>query len=455
MVTLGQWKRAEASLSDAILVHSNPVIRFPNLSRRHPITMQLFALGVNHTTATVDLREKLNFSNEELPIALRDLVRHTPSEEAVIVSTCNRTELYCSPCRDAGPMIDWLGRFHQIPNDSLLDSLYVHSQEFAVNHLLRVASGLDSMVLGEPQILGQLKTAYRAANQAGTVGTMLGRLFQHSFAAAKQVRTDTAIGSSAVSVAFAAVRLAQQIFGKFHARTALLIGAGETIELAARHLHENQLGRMVVANRTLERARGLATEFGGYAITLPEIDAHLAEADIVIASTGSPDPVLRAASVKAAIAQRKHRPMFIVDIAVPRDVEPEAGKLEDVYLYTVDDLNEVIQDNLRGRREAARQAEEIIETQTSHFVHWMRSRDSVDTIRQLRQMTENTKQITLSKAKKMIEAGKSPQEALDYLAHALTNNLLHAPCVELKHAAANGEEEFLASARRLYQLNVE
>jgi len=414
--------------------------------------MQLFALGVNHHTATVDLREKLNFSSEELPYALRDLVQNTPTEEAVIISTCNRTELYCSPCREAGPMIEWLGRFHKIPAERLIKSLYVHSQDLAVRHLLRVASGLDSMVLGEPQILGQLKTAFRAATEAGTVGVLLGRLFQHSFAAAKQVRTDTAIGSSAISVAFAAVRLAQQIFGKLDKRTALLIGAGETIELAARHLHENQLGRMIVANRTLERARALATEFNGYAITLPEINAHLAEADIVIASTGSPYPVLYADQIKTAIASRRHRPMFIVDIAVPRDVESSAGELEDVYLYTVDDLNEVIEENLRSRRQAALQAEEIIETQASHFVHWMRSRKSVSTICELRQQTETVKYLTLQKAKKMLKNGKSPEQALHFLAHALTNHLLHAPCVELKQAAASGEEDFLIAARRLYQL---
>ncbi len=414
--------------------------------------MQLFAIGVNHTTAAVELREKLNFSSEELPYALRDLVQHTQAEEAVIVSTCNRTELYVAQCHDVGPIVHWLGRFHGMPVAQLQPALYVHSRQTAVNHLLRVACGLDSMVLGEPQILGQLKSAFRTAREAQTVGILLGRLFQHSFATAKQVRTDTAIGSSPISVAFAAVRLAQQIFGRFDKQTALLIGAGETMELAARHLHENQLARMVVANRTLERARNLATEFGGYAITLDEIPAHLAEADIVIASTGSPHHVLSAEQVKKAIAQRKHRPMFIVDIAVPRDVEPAAGKLADVYLYTVDDLNEVIQENLRSRRQAAQQAEEIVETQASHFARWMQSRSSVRVICDLRQHTEVAKQRLLRKANRMIQAGKPPEEALDFLARTLSNTLLHAPCVQLKQAAANGEEELLSTARRLYQL---
>jgi len=312
--------------------------------------MQLFALGLNHTTAPVEIREQINFTPDRLKQALPDIIERELAQEVVILSTCNRTELYCVlDCDTTQAIINWLSHFHNVPLQRLQDYLYTYSQSEAVRHLLRVACSLDSMILGEPQILGQIKSAYNSARDKGTTAKLLNKLFEHSFSVAKQVRTDTAIGSSPVSVAFAAVRLAQQIFGDLSGYTALLIGAGETIELAARHLHESQINRMIVANRTIERARTLAKEFAGYAITLEEIPLHLAEADIVISSTASPDYILTQADVKQAIKQRKHRPIFIVDIAVPRDIDPAVETLDDVYLYSVDDLNEVIQENLRSR----------------------------------------------------------------------------------------------------------
>ncbi|MCP4702869.1 MAG: glutamyl-tRNA reductase [Gammaproteobacteria bacterium] len=414
--------------------------------------MQLFAFGVNHTTASVEIREQLSFSPERLPHALHDLIQQAPVQEAVILSTCNRTEVYCNVNKDGAPLIDWFNRFHAMPRKALNKYLYTYSDHRAVRHLLRVACGLDSMVLGEPQILGQIKTAYDAAQQAGTLGTLLNKLFQYSFAAAKQVRTDTAIGSSPVSVAFAAVRLAQQIFGDLNAHTALLIGAGETIELAARHLHENGLSRMVVANRTLDRARQLATEFGGYAITLPEIIAHLAEADVVISSTASNTPIISADHVKQAIKARKRRPIFMVDIAVPRDIDPQAGELEDVYLYSVDDLNEVIQENLRSRQEAARQAEEIINARVTHFIGWLQSLGAVETIRDVRTQAGQARLRLTEKAKRMLKNGRPPHEVIDYLAHTLTNTLLHAPCAQLRQAGYNGRQEMVDAARQLFDL---
>lgn len=418
--------------------------------------MQLFAIGVNHTTASVDVRERISFSMEQLSHALNDLTQRTCAQEAIILSTCNRTELYCSVDTeqhvDSRAMVEWFSHYHAVPTELLNPALYIHQEDAAIRHLMRVACGLDSMVLGEPQILGQLKDAFQTAQEAGTVGSLLGRLFQHSFAVAKQVRTDTAIGSSPVSVAFAAVRLAQQIFGDLSNRTALLIGAGETIELAARHLHENKLGRMVVANRTLERARQLALDLGGYAITLPEIEQHLAEADVVIASTASPTPILGVEAVKKAIKARKRQPMFMVDIAVPRDIEPAVGDLDDVYLYSVDDLNEVIQENMRSRAQAAQQAEEIIDTQTDHFSGWLRSLGAVETICHIRDQGNVTREQLLNKALRMLDNGKSPQEALEFLAHTLTNKLLHAPCNELRRAGYNGDYEFLEVARQLFQL---
>ncbi|MCK5664254.1 MAG: glutamyl-tRNA reductase, partial [Thiotrichaceae bacterium] len=278
--------------------------------------MQLFAFGLNHNTAPIQIREQVNFSPERLKHALHDLINRDLVQEVVIISTCNRTELYYAVEEDTTPaIINWLSQYHNISSEILSEHLYTYKQSDLVRHLFRVACGLDSMILGEPQILGQIKTAYNTAHKLGTTSRLLNKLFEHSFFIAKQVRTDTAIGSSPVSVAFAAVRLAQQIFGDLSENTALLIGAGETIELAARHLHENQLSRMIVANRTIERARKVAKEFSGYAITLEEIPVHLAEADIVIASTGSSLPILTKVEVEEAIKIRKHRPIFMVDIA--------------------------------------------------------------------------------------------------------------------------------------------
>jgi glutamyl-tRNA reductase len=415
--------------------------------------MQLIAFGINHTTASVDVRERLSFAPEQIPYALHELTQATAAREAVILSTCNRTEIYCGlddACQDQ--IVAWLAHYQQMPLETLRQYLYTYDTNSAVRHLLRVACGLDSMVLGEPQILGQLKSAYHTAQAHNTTGLLLSKLFQYSFSTAKQVRTDTAIGSSPISVAFAAVRLAQQIFGDLSQQTALLIGAGETIELAARHLKENGLKRMIVANRTLERARQLATEMGGYAITLPEIDAHLAEADVVISSTASTEPIVKLAPVQKAIKTRKHRPVFMVDIAVPRDIESQIGELEDVYLYTVDDLNEVIQENLRSREQAAKQAEEMIDSHVSHFIDWLKSRSTVDTISAIRGNAENVRDEVLEKAQRLLQRGKTPEECLQFLAHTLTNKLLHTPTVQLRQAGYNGNDDVVHSARVLYQL---
>jgi len=418
--------------------------------------MQLFAFGLNHTTAPVDIREKVNFSPDRLNHALQDLLERELAKEAVIVSTCNRSEVYCSlECDTRHAIINWLSHYHNISNQLLKQHIYTYRDAEVVRHLLRVACGLDSMILGEPQILGQLKTAYTIAREQKTASKLLSKLFEHSFSVAKQVRTDTAIGSSPVSVAFAAVRLAQQIFGDLGNTTALLIGAGETIELAARHLHENRLGRMIVANRTIERARHVAKEFGGYAITLEEISIHLAEADVVISSTSSPTHILTAADIKRAIKIRKHRPMFMVDIAVPRDIDPHVGKLEDVYLYSVDDLNEVIQENLRSRRQAALQAEEIIETQVTHFMAWWSSLGTVAIICDLRDHAQQIREHVVAKAKRMLDNGKTPYEVIDYLAHTLTNSLMHTPCSQLRQAGYDGREDLVVAAKQLFQLDNE
>jgi glutamyl-tRNA reductase len=415
--------------------------------------MSLLALGINHKTAPVDVRERVAFTPERMTEALHELSTQPAVTEAAILSTCNRTELYCGLSHsDAGSVIEWLSRYHNLPRSDLAPYIYAHPDHDAVRHMLRVASGLDSLVLGEPQILGQMKDAYQAASSAGTLGGLLSRLFQHTFAVAKQVRTDTAIGSSPVSVAFAAVSLARQIFGDLSRQTALLIGAGETIELVARHLHQNGIGRIVVANRTAERAHLLASEFGGYAIALEEIPAHLPEADIVISSTASPLPILGKGAVERALKARRHRPMFMVDIAVPRDIEPEVGELDDVYLYKVDDLREIIEENIASRREAATQAEEIIESQVSQFMGWLRSLDAVETIRLYRDSAERISGDLLERAQRRLSSGATPEEALAWLAHNLTNKLTHAPTVQLRQAGFDDRSDLLDAARELLGL---
>ena len=348
--------------------------------------------------------------------------------------------------------VDWFGRYHSLGRDEVGPYLYTHNGRSTVQHLLRVASGLDSMVLGGPQILGQVKDAYRRATQAGTIGRVLGRLFQHTFAVAKQVRTDTAIGASPVSVAFAAVRLAQQIFTDLGAQSALLIGAGETIELAGRHLRQQGIGRVIVANRTVENALRLAGELGGYAIGLPDLGRHLPEADIVVASTASPTAVLDRATVEQAVRARRRRPMLMIDLAVPRDIEPEVAELEDVYLYTVDDLEAVIEENRRSRQEAAAEAEDIIDTEVSHFMGWLHAQSAVPSICEYRTVAEGMRDEVLAKAQRMLARGADPAQTVLFLARTLTNKLAHGPCVQLRRAGFEGRQDLLDAGREILGL---
>jgi glutamyl-tRNA reductase len=416
--------------------------------------MSLIALGINHRTAPVELREQVAITGERIMAALHDLAALPSVSEAAILSTCNRTELYCDLQDDhVEALSEWLAHFHALDPAQIRPHLYSFPDADAVRHLLRVAGGLDSMILGEPQILGQMKEAYQKANDAGTLDAALKRLFQHTFAVAKQIRTDTAIGESPVSVAFAAVGLAKQIFSDFEQHTALLIGAGETIELTARHLHEQRLGRMIIANRTLERAHQLAAQFNGYGISLQEIPAHLAEADIIVSATGGNRPILTRTMVKPALKRRKHRPVFMVDLAIPRDIDPDVAKFEDIYLYTVDDLQEVIQENLKSRQDAARQAEEIIDVQVERFMAWLRAQDAVSSIRSYRERAERQRDEVLAKANHMLVNGRDPQEVLRFLANTLTNKLTHVPSVQLRQAAETGDTALLQTALQLLNLN--
>lgn len=415
--------------------------------------MSILAFGINHKTAPVDIRERVAFEPGQICHALKDLVAQPAINEAAIISTCNRTELYCGlENNDLAMIVNWLRKYHELGERDIQPYVYAHPDHDAVRHLLRVASGLDSMVLGEPQILGQMKDAYSAANEAGTLGGLLDRLFQHTFAVAKQVRTDTQIGASPVSVAFAAVSLSKQIFSDLSNHTALLIGAGETVELAARHLHESGIGRMIIANRTIERAHNLAAEFNAYAISLPDIPGHLAEADIVISSTASPLPILGKGSVESALKVRKHRPILMIDIAVPRDIESEVGDLDDVYLYTVDDMQEIIQEGLRSRQEAAEQAEDIIDTQVSHFMSWLQSLGAVSTIRAVRDKAQTNRDEELRRAMELLASGKDPKEVMEQFAHRLTNKLIHTPSVQLKQAGYDGRKDVFDIARTIFDI---
>jgi glutamyl-tRNA reductase len=413
--------------------------------------MALIALGLNHLTAPVALRERVAFPPEATAGALAGLAAEPGVREAAILSTCNRTELYCTvePGAEHVPA-GWLHRHRELTSARVDEFLYRHHDADAVRHLFRVATGLESMVLGEPQILGQVKDAYAYARDAHTLKAPLERLFQNTFAVAKRVRSDTRIGANPVSVAFTAVRLAERVFADLGEACVLLIGAGETVELASRHLVEAKARRLIVANRTLDNAQALATRFGGYAISLSDIDKHLAEADVVIASTASREPVLLRDQVAAAIAARKRKPMFIVDIAVPRDVEPSTAEIEDVYLYTIDDLREIIDDNLRSRREAAREAEAMIELSVEHFMGWWRALDARNPVVDLRRVAEANRDETLAKAQALLARGKSPEEALAFLANTLTNKLLHAPSANLRAAALRGDDELLRAAERLF-----
>ena len=413
---------------------------------------RLVALGLNHQSAPVSLRERVAFSAEALPATLAALRALPGVEEVALLSTCNRTEVYALTDGDGETLTRWLADHPQDGGGRLAlhDYLYLHHDGEAVRHLFRVATGLDSLVLGEPQILGQVKQAWSAAREAGTLGGRLDRLFQHAFVTAKRARTDTRIGANPVSVASAAVRMAEDIFARPADCTILLIGAGETIELTALHLVQAKARRLLFANRTLAHAQELASRHGGVALPLSELDRHLAEADMVFSATAARDPILHRAQVAAALKRRRHRPMLLLDLAVPRDIAADVAELEDVFLYTVDDLERVIEDNRRSRREAADAAEAIVDLQVARFVETLNASAHNGSLRQLRAHGEAARDESLAKAKQLLAAGHDPAAVLDQLAHTLTNRLLHAPTAALREAALNGETDIVRAAERMF-----
>jgi len=413
--------------------------------------MSLFALGLSHTTAPLDVREKVAFTPESVTDALRDLTRARRVKEAAILSTCNRTEIYFH-ADDPDPVAHWLAGFHNLPQGSLHPYVYTLPQDRAVTHAFRVASGLDSMVLGEPQILGQMKHAVRSAAAAGSLGLVLNRLFQRTFAVAKDVRTQTDIGSASISMAAAAVKLAERIFPSISDQRLLLIGAGEMIELAATHFVARKPKSITVANRTFDRGSQLASRLGAEAITLNELPDRLAQFDIIVTCTASSLPILGKGTLERVVKQRKHAPVFIVDLAVPRDVEPEAAELDDVFLYSVDDLAEIVKDNLQVRRESVVQAEQMIADQTGHFLRWLEGRTIVPTIAALHGHHDNLRSVELDRARKLLAGGELPEKVLEELARGLTNKFLHAPLSALNGAGEAERAELIALFQHVYKL---
>jgi glutamyl-tRNA reductase len=406
--------------------------------------MAFNVLGINHKTAPVALREKVAFSEERLLAALRTLRQEVGVAEVVILSTCNRTEVYWAGSASGEELSRWLERHHG-HNLDLAQSLYVHQEQRAVEHAFSVASGLDSMVLGEAQILGQLKEAYRAAQEAGSTGPALNKLFQAAFSAAKRVRSETSIGENAVSIASAIVSLARRVYSDLSAHTALMVGAGEMNTLAARHFASAGVKRMVIANRTLSRAQALASELEAHAVPLADLDKELAEADIVISCTASLVPLITKGAAEAAIRTRRRRPIFMVDLGVPRDIDPAVGDLEDVYLFSIDDLQQVIDENRQQREVAAGGARLLIEEEVARFLSEARAHDAGPSIRALREQADGIRLQTVEQARRLLAAGKSADEVIEYLAHTLTNRLLHTPTQALRRAAES-KDSALAEA---------
>jgi glutamyl-tRNA reductase len=414
--------------------------------------MTIFTLGINHHSAPVAVREQVAFQPDLLPQALAELTRERPVKEAAIVSTCNRMELYCATDTPQA-VAQWLSDYHRLPMHELEPYLFTLPTRDAVKHAFRVASGLDSMVLGEAQILGQMKDAVRFAEEAGTLGTHLSKLFQRSFEVAKEVRSSTAIGANIVSMAAAAVHLAERIFPSISEQNVLFIGAGEMIELCATHFAAQRPKKVTIANRTVERGLALAQRFDGNAVRLEELTDILHQYDIVVSCTASPLPIIGLGMVERALKQRRHRPMFMVDLAVPRDIEPEIGELDDAFLYTVDDLAQVVNAGIESRQAAVVEAEAIIGARVEHFLHWLEARDSVPMIRALRDSAERMRRHEIEHAMKLLAKGENAEKVLEALSQRLTNKFLHAPTQAMNQAQREEREELQKTVARLFHLH--
>ncbi len=434
--------------------------------------MALVLVGINHNTANIKLREKVAFPPEIVGSALAEIHALAGVEEAVIVSTCNRTEIYLGfidvDSESTGELLQnkllvdrqtavlkWLAAFHALEANDLRECSYCFADEDVVRHLMEVSCGLDSMVLGEPQILGQIKSAYSVSKDQNVVAESLGRAFQEAFSIAKEVRTDTAIGENPVSVAYAAVTLAERIFSDLPSLGVLLIGAGRTIELVVKHLLDKGVGKIVVANRTLDNALEIANKFDAHGVLLSDIPEQLVNADIVVSSTNSQLPLLGKGAVERALKQRKHKPMLLVDLAVPRDIEAEVAEIADAYLYSIDDISEVIEDSVKSRAEAAAQAESIIERGVEKYLKQLRSLNAIDTLRAFRDKANTIREQELERALKALEKGESADAVVSALARSITQKLVHSPSVQMKKASAEGRDNIVKLTAELYELSAD
>ncbi|WP_428309417.1 glutamyl-tRNA reductase [Hydrocarboniphaga sp.] len=415
--------------------------------------MALITLGLSHHSAPVEARERLAFTDADLPAALARLRALPGVEEAAILSTCNRTEILAiTTADDEGRLMEWWRRELNAPQDYLEQFIYTHRDQAAVLHSLRVAAGLDSMIVGEPQILGQMKQSFATAQSQRVLGPVLSRLFQHAFQVAKLARSQTQVGAHPVSVAYAAVQMAKRIFSDFRETTALLIGAGETVQLLARHLRSQGVQRLIVANRSLDKAEKLAREVQGYAIPLTDLASYLPDVDLLVSSTAARGHIIERSTMEAAVRKRRRKPVFMIDLAMPRDIDPKIGQLEDVYLYTLDDLRDVVQDNMKARSAAAKQAEVLIAEYALEFAHWLEGRDAGATIAQIRAAARTHRDQVLAKARKRLANGASAEDVIAFVADTLSNKLLHAPSSQLRAASSVEQAMLVTSARKLFDL---
>lgn len=414
--------------------------------------MPLLTIGISHHTAPIEIREKVAIARSQLGSRASDLKSMSGIEEVLILGTCNRTEIYCLSSESGlNTLKGWIHETNDLNPGELDEHFYSHHGEDAARHLIRVASGLDSLVVGETQILGQLKDAWQQAHDAESLGPVLDRLFQHAFASAKAIRTRSGINDHSVSVAYTAVILARQIFGELRNQTVVLIGAGEMIQLCGRHLKDQGIDKLLIVNRSLERAEALAAEFGAQAYALDQLDQVLPQADILISSTASPEPVIQKPDVKAALRKRRHRPMFMVDIAVPRDIEASVGKLNDIYLYTIDDLQKVVDENLHQRTQAAREAGEEVDAAVSTFMRWLYGKRAGRTLKRMRDASHQFETEVTEQALRRLNAGQDAGKVLQQMANTLTNKILHSPTKRLREAAEQKEYEVLKAADRLFR----
>jgi glutamyl-tRNA reductase len=414
--------------------------------------MPLLITGISHHTATLEIREKIAITRLDHVERVQELLALDGVEEIVIVSTCNRTEIYSvGPKQSREQVRQWLQAKGGLSEAEMEKHCYVYERERAVHHLFRVAGGLDSLVLGESQIVGQLKEAWQMSADAGGVEKVLDRLFQHAFATGKRIRTKTRIGEHPVSVAYTTVMLAKQIFGDLVSKTVILVGAGEMVELCGRHLHDKGLSSLIIANRNIERANQLAEQFNAIAVSLKDLPGVLHKADILISSTASLEPIIHADMVKSALKQRRNQPMFMVDIAVPRDIHPEVGKLSNVYLYTIDDLQKVVDENLSKRTEAAEAASSDVHEAVDEFMRWLNSARASVYLKNLHRHAHESSDELVDKALRKIRAGQDPEQVITNLAHTLTNRILHLPSTRLRRAAEEQDHELLRVANRLFE----